>query len=383
MHTIHFSHSFSKLSETFIYDYLTSLQKQEVQVEVITFNHLNKQERPFDPVRELSLPLWNIPRLWSISRDIMMGRKREVSTWPVYRKRLKKIFRREKPDVLHAHFGPMGTFLAPVADELNIPLVVTFYGYDISELLKEEYWRKAYRELAEVAARVTVLSEEMRQRALQIGFTDEQIEIIHLGTKIDEVVYREATYPVRRFLSVGRLAEKKGHMDSLRAFNKVLKKSEEPLSFNIIGEGEDRQKIRSFIDSQDLTDSVSLLGSLPHSQVISQLYKADAFMLHSKTAISGDREGTPTVLAEAQAVGLPCLSTFHSGIPEMIPNENHRFLAEEGNVAQITSNMEQLLGASEEEIRTVSKFGRKHVEEAFNIDREASKFKELYKQVCF
>jgi glycosyltransferase involved in cell wall biosynthesis len=155
------------------------------------------------------------------------------------------------------------------------------------------------------------------------------------------------------------------------------------LSFNIIGEGEDRQKIRSFIDSQDLTDSVSLLGSLPHSQVISQLYKADAFMLHSKTAISGDREGTPTVLAEAQAVGLPCLSTFHSGIPEMIPNENHRFLAEEGNVAQITSNMEQLLGASEEEIRTVSKFGRKHVEEAFNIDREASKFKELYKQVCF
>lgn len=381
MYTVHFSHSFSKLSETFIYDYLTSLQKQGVQVEVVTLHHLNKQERPFDGVRELSLPVLNIPRLWNITRDKMMGRKTEVSAWPVYRKRLKNIFLRNKPDVLHAHFGPMGVLLAPVAKELNIPLVVTFYGYDISQLLKEEFWRQAYRNLARVVARVTVLSGEMRSRALEAGFSEEQIEIVHLGTKVKDMVYQEPSIPIRKFLSVGRLSEKKGHLDSLKAFQSVLQNSKEPLSFSIIGEGEDRGEIESFIDSNSLSESVTLLGGLPHSKVVKKLYEADAFVLHSKTASSGDKEGTPTVLAEAQAAGLPCLSTFHSGIPEMIPAENHRFLAEEGDVAGITTNIKQLLSESEEEIQTISRLGRKHVEESFDIHKEAAKFKLLYQQI--
>ncbi|WP_340105373.1 glycosyltransferase [Rhodohalobacter sp. 8-1] len=381
MHTVHFSHSFSKLSETFIYDYLTSLQKQDVRVEVITFNHLNKQERPFNGVRELSLPLWNVPRIWNLSRDKMLGRKTEVSAWPVYRKRLKKMLQKKKPDVLHAHFGPMGAFLAPVAEELNIPLVVTFYGYDISELLKDEYWRQSYRNLSRVAARITVLSEEMKTRAIGAGFSEEQTKVVHLGTKIDDIVYRKPSYPVRRFLSVGRLSEKKGHLDSITAFKSVLNKSKASLRFSIIGEGGDRQEIKSFIDSQNLTDCVELLGSLPHSQVISHLYIADAFVLNSKTSRSGDKEGTPTVLAEAQAAGLPCLSTFHSGIPEMIPDKNHRFLTEEGDVAGIATNMERLLDASEEEIQAISRAGRKHVEKEFDVNREAAKFKSIYQQL--
>ncbi|NBC27034.1 MAG: glycosyltransferase [Bacteroidetes bacterium] len=381
MHTIHFVHTFSKLSETFIYDYLTSLQGQDVRVGVLTFNHVNKEERPFNPVRELKLPAWNIPRVWNIARDKLMGRKTEVAAWPVYRNRLKQLFRRQSPDVLHAHFGPMGTLLAPVADELNIPLVVTFYGYDISELLEEEYWRQAYRDLAKVAARVTVLSKDMKQRALMIGFSDEQIDVIHLGTKIDEISYREPSHPVRRFLSVGRLAEKKGHLDSLRAFNKVMEISKEPLYFRIIGEGKDRQKIRSFIESEGLSENVTLAGSLPHAQVVEAFYQADAFILHSKTASSGDKEGTPTVLAEAQAAGLPCLTTFHSGIPEMIPDKNHKLLAEEGNLSQMASNMQSLIAASEEEIHSISSAGRQHVEDAFDIRREAAKFGEIYKKL--
>jgi len=381
MHTVHFSHSFSRLSETFIYDYVTSLQKQDVRADIITLNHINSDERPFDKVRELSLPLWNIPRLWNISRDMIMKRKTEVSAWPVYRNRLRKILQKNKPDIIHAHFGPMGVLIAPVAKELGIPLVVTFYGYDISELLEEEFWRKAYNDLSHTANRVTVLSEEMKERAEEAGFSARQTEVVHLGTNVESVKYRVPSTPVRRFLSVGRLSDKKGHIDSLKAFKSVLEATNTPLVFEIIGEGESRGKIESFIESHRLSKSVSLLGSMPHSQVIKKLYSADVFVLNSKASASGDKEGTPTVLAEAQAAGLPCLSTYHSGIPEMIPEENHILLAEEGNTDQISANMKRIINASKDEIEAISYRGRKHVEENFNVMKEVLKFKKIYQKL--
>lgn len=381
MRSTHFIHSFSKLSETFIYDYVTSLQKQGVDVNIITFSRLNKNERPFESVTTLSLPWWNIQRIWNIARDIILGFNTETSAWPVYRERLKKMCLEEKPDILHAHFGPMGVLLAPVAKELNIPLVVTFYGYDISEIIRQDFWLEAYKKLADLAARITVLSEEMKERALKTGFAEDQIEVIHLGTKIDEIAYQVPSYPITHFLSIGRLSEKKGHFDTLKAFHNVLQNTDRPLRLSIIGDGEDRSKLETYIQSKGLQNNVSMLGSMPHSNVIKYLYEVDAFVLNSKTAASGDREGTPTVLIEAQAAGLPCISTFHAGIPEIVPVENHRFLAEEGNVPQIISNMQNLLAASEEEIKEISRLGRQRVENAFDITGEAAKFKKLYKQI--
>ncbi|WP_441000354.1 glycosyltransferase [Fodinibius sp. SL11] len=381
MHSIHFVHSFSKLSETFIYDYVTSLQDQQVDVEVLTFNRLNKQDRPFEPVTRVSLPWWDVGRIWRIARDTLLGKSTETSAWPLYQQKLKKILGVKKPDVLHAHFGPMGVLLAPVAKEMNIPLIVTFYGYDISEIVRQDYWQRAYQDLAEVVSYVTVLSEEMKDRALEVGFTDDQVKVVHLGTRVDNITYRTPSYPITNFLSIGRLSEKKGHLDTLKAFKTVLEQCNRTLQLNIVGDGDLRPELEEFIQANDLQDHVWLLGRLPHSKVVKHLQNADAFVLNSKTAASGDKEGTPTVLVEAQAAGLPCLSTFHSGIPEIIPAENHQFLAEEGDVEQIISKMINLLNASEEEIMDISKRGRNRVEQAFDVKGEAAKFKQLYEEL--
>lgn len=380
MRSVHFVHSFSKLSETFIYDYITSLKAQQVDVRVLTFSHLNQNERPFEPVEVVDLPWWNMRRIWNISRDRLLGKDTETSAWPVYQKKLKKIISEQSPDVLHAHFGTMGVLLEPVARELNIPLVVTFYGYDISELASKSNWKKAYRRLAETAY-ITVLSEEMKARAIDLGFSQEQTKVIHLGTKLNEVEYQLPSHPIRHFISVGRLSEKKGHLDTLQAFKEILRQSDENLKLSIIGEGEDREKLVSYIKYNDLEQNISLLGSIPHAEVIKYLHEADAFILNSKTASGGDKEGTPTVLVEAQAAGLPCISTVHSGIPEIIPPENHHLLAEEGNISQITANIRKLIEAPQDEIKEISRLGRKQVEEAFDVMGEAEKFKILYKQL--
>jgi len=380
MRSVHFVHSFSKLSETFIYDYITSLQ-QHVEVEVITFNHLNKEERPFKKVSTLSLPWWNMRRIWNIARDTLLGNDTETSAWPVYRQRLKSMFLNQKPDVLHAHFGPMGVLLAPVARELDIPLVVTFYGYDISELLRQKSWQQAYQRLANVASYVTVLSEEMKTRALEAGFGKQQTKVVHLGTRINNITCHTPGYPIKKFLSIGRLADKKGHLDTLKAFRLVLQEVGHQIQLDIIGDGDMRGDLQEYIHENNLGDNVRLLGRLPHSKVVEHLNEADAFVLNSKTAASGDKEGTPTVLVEAQAAGLPCISTSHSGIPEILPKENHRFLADEGDIEQIASNMIKLLEASEKEVKEISKLGRKRVEEAFDVAGEAEKFRQLYEEL--
>lgn len=379
----HFVHSFSKLSEIFVYNYVIALKKQGVEVRVLTFNRLNKNERPFESVDIIKLPIWNAKRAWNIARDKFTGKDTETSAWPVYREKIIKILGDDPPNILHAHFGPMGVLLEPVSRELNIPLVVTFYGYDISEITQKPFWQRAYRQLAKTTSCVTVLSEEMKERAIDLGFRGDQIKVIHLGVNIDQIKYQPPVESIREFISVGRLSEKKGHLDTLKAFNAVLEQTNEPLKLTIIGEGPDRKKLASLIKSKNLQKNVSLAGRMPHDNVIKQLYEADAFILNSKTAGAGDMEGTPTVLIEAQAAGLPCISTFHSGIPEIIPVENHRFLAEEGNIDQITNNIVQLIGASKDELNEVSRLGRKRVEEAFDVTGEVEKFKQLYKQLAY
>ena len=95
-----------------------------------------------------------------------------------------------------------------------------------------------------------------------------------------------------------------------------------------------------------------------------------------------NREGTPTVLIEAQATGLPCITTTHAGIPETIPETNHRFLAPEGDVDALTDCLIGLLNQSPDEILTIARRGRDHVEQEFHLSSEVKKLRSLYRTIC-
>lgn len=381
MRTVQFIHSFSKLSETFVYDYVTGMRAHNMDTQVITMNRINIEERPYSPVHELNLNVLNPERILRRGLDLIRNKPLETSAWPVYRKKLKMLLKEINPDVLHAHFGPMGVLLSPIAEEMQISLVVTFYGYDISEYARNAYWQEKYRHLARTTAAVSVLSQQMKTEAIDLGFSNRQIHVVHLGTDLDRFPPKSPSYPVRKFLSVGRLSEKKGHLDTLQAFHKTLIKTGHPLQLNIIGEGSEHEVLSRYIRENELKKNIHLIGKRSHQRVIDILYDSDAFILSSKTSSKGDREGTPTVLIEAQAAGLPCISTFHSGIPEIIPEKNYNLLAPEGDIEEIADRIYRLVTASKNDLKHWGERGRKRVETEFNIRSETQKFKNLYESL--
>ena len=379
MRVVHFCRSFSPLSETFIYDYVTELEHQGVDNYILTHRRLNKESRPFSRVRVVPKPSrWNPRRLWH--RFLVEVGINELSshTWSLMRPRLADAICRIRPNVIHAHFGQQGVQVAPIAEQLGIPLVVTFYGVDISKLPREAFWRARYQELWKIAGAVTVLSEEMRRAALELGCPEDKVHVVHLSRDLSKFLYHPPSGAVENFVSVGRLTEKKGHRDMLEAFHQAVQEGNVTFRLRIIGEGHLREELAAYIAANNLGQHVTLVGAISNDEVAEELQAADAFILCSKTAPNGDREGTPTVLIEAQAVGLPCISTRHAGIPELIPDKNHWLLAEEGDVTRLAVHIQRLAESTLAERDAIAERGRAWVESAFNLEHEASKLQMLY-----
>ncbi|NBC17365.1 MAG: colanic acid biosynthesis glycosyltransferase WcaL, partial [Bacteroidetes bacterium] len=116
MRIAHLCNSFSALSETFIYDTVTELERQGEDNHVITLKRVNTDTRPFDKVHEVPLTWkWHPRRLWHRLGAAFSDVDAYASYWPQLRPRLEAVLRALLPDVIHAHFGPMGVIVRPIA----------------------------------------------------------------------------------------------------------------------------------------------------------------------------------------------------------------------------------------------------------------------------
>lgn len=380
MRVLHFCEQFSPLSETFVFDLLTELEHQVGDQHVVTPSRELEQERPFPHVNLLRMRTrWNPLRVAERAAARLASKPAFESDWPEMRRRLATTLKRVRPSVVHAHFGRPGVIVAPVARELGVPLVVSFYGYDASELLEQREWIDPIVKLLRDSAAIIALSSQMRDHLVDSGSPATHTHIVHLGKRIADYAFAPRTR-VRRLLSVGRMVDKKGHFDAITAFRDVAARYPD-VHFDIVGDGPLLSAVEHHIASLGLVDRITLHGACSHDDVKKFFGHADAFVLCSKRAANGDCEGTPTVLLEAQAVGLPCVSTFHAGIPETIPPENRFLLSPEGDVDGISRCMINLVGMGSAELREIAERGRLHMCEEFDVAIEAKKLVEVYSAI--
>ncbi len=381
MRVAHFATDFSPQSETFIYDYVRGQDENGLEVSVLTLNRVNTTERPFPDVHVVDRPSrWDPERLIHRTASWLRNDPPRTASWPQVRRRLETRFREKRPDVVHAHFGPAGVLLAPVVNSLDIPFVVTFYGYDASSLPRKEFWQSAYRSLWPLADAITVLSEKMKETIAGLGAPRRKLSVIHLSRKLEHFSFCPPQDAIEEVLFVGRLTSKKAPVDAIRAIERANER-EPSLKLHMVGDGTLREEAERYVQVNGLGQYVTFHGRVPNPEVGRWMKRSDAFLLPSKTAQDGDKEGTPTVLIEAQASGLPCVTTRHAGIPEMIPKENRDMLVKEGDVVALSKVLHELASTPVHKLRRRAERGRKKIEEEFSLESEVGKLESLYRSL--
>jgi colanic acid/amylovoran biosynthesis glycosyltransferase len=295
---------------------------------------------------------------------------RRIGTAPFFHRQAK----RARPDLVHAHFASGGRSALPLATALQVPLLVTFHGADVTVRGSQT---DRYKLLGEQASLFLCVSKFIRDRALEAGFPSQKLLVHYIG--IDRSVFSPSGSPgtSQDVLFVGRLVEKKGCEYLLRAMEVVQRAH--PLSeLTVIGDGPLRPALEAL--AQQLKIRCQFRGTQPSEMVREALRKAKIFCMPSVTAVNGDCEGLPTVVAEALATGVPIVSTLHGGIPEIVVNGVTGLLAPERDYEALADALSLLL-ADENLWQHFHHAALQHVEQHFDLKTQTALLEQIYNGV--
>lgn len=334
---------------TFVYNEVKKLEEAGVEIFVVCERVGKLKETDSDFVN-VPLKANKILRsiFWTANRRKLY---RLVSLYTYYRRR-RKVIREFKPDIIHTHFGDTACRLFfPMRGTLKgIPYLVTFHGFDASSFLKRQHYVDSLKTLIlQPEFHGICVSQHLKNNLLGKGLkvNDQNSSILYCGINIDMFHRtRRENNEVRTFLQISGFYEKKGHIYTLKAFKKFLERNKGKARLIIGGDGPLREEILKACKDLGLSDDVVFPGWISRDQAVTLLDEADYFVHHSITAANGDQEGLPNAIIEAMAMELPVISTFHSGIPELVEDGVNGYLVQEKDIDAYAVKMEQILSWS-------------------------------------
>ncbi|GEA16570.1 colanic acid biosynthesis glycosyltransferase WcaL [Moorella sp. E308F] len=312
------------------------------------------------------------PRLWRILGRIL----RHSRTLKILVKNLavvpKAVFiagllRQARVEHIHAHWGSTTATMAWIASELTgIPWSVTLHRWDIAE-------NNLLRFKVERAAFVRCISEDGRREVLCIvGETyQDKVKVLHMGVRLPDTLLPQfhPSRPDFVFACPANLVPVKGHRFLIEACALLLETGIRDFRCLFIGDGPLEAEIRQQIAQLGLEEVVSLVGRLPHGELL-RMYErgeVDAVVLPSIVTGDDEREGIPVALMEAMAYGIPVVSTNTGGIPELL-SDGAGIIVRDKDARQLAGAVERLI-KDEKLAREIGEKGRRKVDEEFNLHK--------------
>jgi len=317
----------------------------------------------------------SVPGLWSALEAARGEEIREVYQAVV----LARLVRDKGIGHLHAHFAGRPTTVARLAAHFaGIPYTFTAHANDIfnNSTRPDDMQRK----LADAAVAVTVSDYNAAYLRATFGAAAEHVQRIYCGLDLTRLRYESPQDRPPRIVAVGRLVEKKGFADLIEACA-ILARRRRSFGCQIIGTGVLDAPLRALVARLGLEKTVVLVGPRPQGAVIEAVQGAAALVLPCVVGDDGDRDGLPTVILEAMALGTPCGWTEVTGIPEAVRDGETGLAVPQHDPNTLAATVERLLFDPALRVRLAVN-ARQLVEREFDVRRNAARLRAVFDSVA-
>ncbi len=293
----------------------------------------------------------------------------------------KQVINAKKVDIIHAQFGNVGRRALWLAKKTGAKLIVSFYGVDLAYFPNKNH--TFYNELFQAVTYIIALSIDMKQVLIRLGCPEEKIKIVHVGIDCNKFSYKKRPlHKPFRFICLARFIMKKGVPYTVLAMAKVVKKYPNT-QLHLVGDGPLLPTIKRYIKEYNLQNNVTIIDNIntrnPREIAVQELYNAHALILFSTQCID-DYSATPLVVIEAQASGIPVITSDDPAVAEAV-NPKYSFIVQQKNVNQLAEKMLYII-ENQQVVEKYGKAGRKHVLQNFNFSKIGEQLSEIYHEVA-
>jgi colanic acid/amylovoran biosynthesis glycosyltransferase len=383
---------YPRFSETFVLSELLELERQGADLRVFSLKRPDDGIEHADVAR-LSAPVVYLPESLA---GLVRAQGRALRLWPRrYLRMLAAVLRRARwaslkhflqagaiaPELgrdgvrhVHAHFASGATSVALYLGRLaEVSYSFTAHAKDIylDTVRPADLVRKLQ------AARFAVTVSDFNVRHLARYANGSRIVRVYNGLDLERfVVNGVARERPPLVLAIGRLIEKKGFDDLIRACA-ILAGERTPFRCAIVGKGPLREQLAGLVAELGLEGRVELAGPLPRERLVDLYPRASALAAPCVVGSDGNRDGLPTVLVEAMALGVPVVATDVTGIPELVEDGLTGLLVPQRDPAALAAAVRQLFsdpdGAS-----ALARRARERVEARFDLRVNVAELRRLF-----
>jgi|GEM_PF-898539 len=248
-------------------------------------------------------------------------------------------------DIIFCQFGNLGSFFMQIKRRLRLKakIVTCFRGCDITRNVKNN--PRMYNELFAHGDLFLPVCDFFRNKLIDLDCDPSKIQVIRSTIDCNKFQFNPTPLQPKepiRLTTICRLVEKKGVEDSIKAVARLIHKYPN-MYLTIIGFGPLKHKLEELIDNLGANKNIKLAGRYSQEQVIQALRDTHIFILPCLTANNDDAEGIPNALKEAMATGIPVISTYHAGIPELVEDGVSGLLVEERDHRTLSKKIEFLI----------------------------------------
>lgn len=303
--------------------------------------------------------------------------------------KIKKIIKEFQPDIVHTHAAKAGALGRRAAFACKVPVVVhTFHGHVFHSYFgrfKTIIFKAIERRLAKKSNGIIAISEiqKMELSSIHKIANQDKIKVIPLGFDLNKfrVLNDDNRKETRKKLKlnedtiavaiIGRLAPIKDHSFFLNVVEKILDSTSKLIRFFIVGDGLERDKIEKRVNEINGRKGQIVIMTSWVKDIASFNAGMDIICLTSKN------EGTPVSLIEAQASGVPIVTTDVGGVRDIVDDGETGFIVPINELELFTDKM-LILIEDEKKRKLMSQNGWSFVEQKFHYERLVSDMEIYY-----